>query len=189
MFFPNDKKRERLLLMGDARLLIVAGSDTTATTLVYFFYHAAKDPSIVDKLRAELREHNIKNDDTFEVQPLQYLTYLNALINETLRMHPPVPGGVFRDTPAEGVMMNGIQVPGGVKIIGPTWTIQRCKHDPIVFFIPLTTIQPPEHSLDPMTSSQSAGPLNPSSSSRKKPGFPSQWANSAVLENSSRSMS
>ena len=125
-FFPDDKRRERHLLMGDARLLIVAGSDTTATTLVYCFYHLAKDPSLVDKLRSELEAHSIRNDDSFEVQPLQYLPFLNALINETLRMHPPVPGGVFRDTPAEGVEMNGVRLPGGIKTIGPHYTIQRC---------------------------------------------------------------
>lgn len=126
-FFPNEKKREDLLLMGDARLLIVAGSDTTATTLVYCFYHLAKDRTLVEKLRAELKEHKIANDDSFEVQPLQYLPYLNALINETLRMHPPVPGGIFRDTPKEGIVMNGVHLPGGVKIVGPHYTVQRCK--------------------------------------------------------------
>ena len=125
-FFPNQKKREQLLLMGDSRLLIVAGSDTSATTLVYCFYHIAKDPSLANKLRSEMQQHKVGNGESFQVQPLQYLPYLNALINETLRMHPPVPGGIFRDTPAEGVEMNGVRLPGGVKIIGPHYTIQRC---------------------------------------------------------------
>lgn len=126
-FFKGDKERERLLLMGDSRLLIVAGSDTTATTLVYCFYHFAKNPSLVEKLRTELKENNIVNDDTFSVTGLQYLAYLNALINETLRMHPPVPGGVFRNTPKEGIEIDGKRLPGGVRVIGPHYTVQRCK--------------------------------------------------------------
>jgi len=126
-FFKNDSRMERLLLMGDSRLLIVAGSDTTATTLVYCFYHLAKDPSLAQKLRAELKENHVENNDSFTVPPLQYLSYLNALINETLRLHPPVPGGIFRHTPREGVVIDGRHLPGGVKVIGPHYTIQRCK--------------------------------------------------------------
>ncbi|KIW03129.1 uncharacterized protein PV09_05771 [Verruconis gallopava] len=124
-FFKGDKKMERLLLMGDSRLLIVAGSDTTATTLIYLFYHLAKDPSLVEKLRAELKEKNIENNESLSVSALQYVDYLNALINETLRMHPPVPGGVSRLTPRDGVVINGQHLPGGVQIIGPHYTIQR----------------------------------------------------------------
>lgn len=114
--------------MGDSRLLIVAGSDTTATTLVYTFYHLAKNPAIVDKIRAELKEKNIQNNDELSVSSLQYCDYLSGVINETLRLHPPVPGGVYRDTPKEGVVMiDGKRLPGGIKVIGPHYTIQRCR--------------------------------------------------------------
>jgi cytochrome P450 len=126
-FFKNNKMKERLLLMGDSRLLIVAGSDTTATTLVYCFYHFAKNPALVKKLREELKDKGIENNDSFSVPALQYLSYLNGLINETLRLHPPVPGGIFRNTPREGVVIDGKHLPGGVKTIGPHYTIQRCK--------------------------------------------------------------
>lgn len=132
-FFKKDKERERLLLMGDSRLLIVAGSDTTATTLVYCFYQLAKNPSLAEKLRAELKEKDIRNDGDFSVPALQYLGYLNGLINETLRLHPPVPGGVFRNTPREGILIDGKHLPGGVKVIGPHYTIQRCTSIPAPF--------------------------------------------------------
>jgi tryprostatin B 6-hydroxylase len=140
-FFPKDKLAERLLLMGDSRLLIVAGSDTTATTLVYTFYHLAKNPHIVEKIRAELKEKDIQNNAKLEVPALQYCEYLNGVINETLRLHPPVPGGVYRDTPKEGVVINGKHLPGGVKVIGPHYTIQRCKpplSHPLI--LPLTVL-------------------------------------------------
>jgi cytochrome P450 family 628 len=126
-FFRNEK-RDDLLLIGDARLLIVAGSDTTATTLAYLFYHLAHEPSLVEGVRKELIENNVVNDETFDVQALQHLPYLNAVITETLRLHPPVPGGVYRLTPAEGVTPGGHWVPGGVKIVQPIYTIQRCEY-------------------------------------------------------------
>jgi len=129
--FYQDKTAERLLLMGDSRLLIVAGSDTTATTLIYTFYNIAKNPSLAEKIRAELKEKKIENNADMSVSTLQYCDYLNGVINETLRLHPPVPGGVFRNTPKEGVVIDGKQLPGGVKVIGPHYTIQRC-----MFFFP-----------------------------------------------------
>lgn len=126
--FFEDPKTDDLLLLGDARLLIVAGSDTTATTLIYAFYHFARDPKLVQKLRDELKQHNItKKEDIVDIPALQHLEFLEGIINETLRLHPPVPGGVFRSTPAGGAEIGGHFLPGGVKVIGPHYTIQRCK--------------------------------------------------------------
>lgn len=186
-FFKGDKERERLLLMGDARLLIVAGSDTTATTLVYCFYHFARDPSLVKKLRDELKEHNIVNDDSFSVTALQYLNYLNALINETLRMHPPVPGGVFRNTPRGGVEIDGKRLPGGVRVIGPHYTIQRCKSY-VVKMNARADRNLQHHALSSSQTSSfpNAGQRSQSSSSTRMPSFPFPLASSAASVSSWR---
>jgi tryprostatin B 6-hydroxylase len=84
--FYNDPKKDELLLVGDARLIIIAGSDTSASTLTHAFYNLARDQSIVQKIREELQQHQIRNDNTFSITQLQHLAYLNAFINETLRM-------------------------------------------------------------------------------------------------------
>lgn len=125
--FYEDAKVEGLLLTGDARLLIVAGSDTTATTITYALYHLAKDKSLAKKLRDELEKNNIRNDESCSVLNLAPLEYLNGFINETLRMHPPVPGGVYRKSPKAGLTLNGHFIPGNVTCITPQYCIQRCK--------------------------------------------------------------
>lgn len=125
--FPNDPHAQQLLEEGEVRLLIVAGSDTTSTTLINLLYRLSRDCSLAVKLRKELEENSIRNDETFTVQKLSNLSYLNALINETLRMHPPTPGGVARMTPAGGTTINGKYLPGGVTVLTPMVTIQRCK--------------------------------------------------------------
>ncbi|KAJ1327353.1 cytochrome P450 family 628 [Microdochium nivale] len=135
-FFPS-KKHDDHLLAGDARLLIVAGSDTTASTLVYLFYNLAARPELAGQVRAELEAAGIRADADVSVTALQSMTYMNAVINETLRLHPPVPGGVYRHTPKEGVVIKGSRLPGGVKIIGPHHTIQR---SPRAFVKPLEFI-------------------------------------------------
>ncbi|KAI2642480.1 cytochrome P450 monooxygenase-like protein [Xylaria nigripes] len=123
--FFKDPKADALMLVGDARLIIIAGSDTSASALIHSFYELARDPSVVQKIRNELQQHGIRNDDSFSITQLQYMQYLNAFINETLRMHPTNPGGLFRLTPPEGVSIGGHYLPGGVKVVNPHYTVHR----------------------------------------------------------------
>lgn len=124
-FFPNEEE-ENLLLQTDSRLLVVAGSDTTSAALAFASYNLAKDHTIVDKLRSELHGNQIANDN-LNVELLKDLPYLNGVINETLRLHPPVPSGFFRETPSEGVNMAGHFLPGGVTLMTPPLVIQKCR--------------------------------------------------------------
>ena len=125
-FFDN-KKKEDDLLTGEARLMITAGSDTTAASLTYVFYRLSEDPTRVQKLRTELKENGIHQAAGLAVQDLQHLPYLNTVINETLRLHPPVPDGVFRDTGAQGLQIGEHYIPGNVTILTPIYSIHRCK--------------------------------------------------------------
>lgn len=122
----GNRAKEQTLLESEARLIIVAGSDTTASTLTHIFYHLAQDPALVDSLRLELKSIVDSNGGTgFSVKDLQNANFLNGAINETLRMHPAVPSGVLRTTPAEGISINGTFVPGGVTVVAPSWSIGR----------------------------------------------------------------
>ncbi|MFC9438344.1 cytochrome P450 [Nocardia sp. NPDC057030] len=84
------------------RTLLVAGHETTATTLVWALFHLHREPSTLDRLRAELRAAGP------EVSPVELarLPYLDAVCQETLRLHPAVPIVVRRLTapyPLRGV--------------------------------------------------------------------------------------
>ena len=115
-------------LHGDSRLLIVAGSDTVAIVLTHLFYHLAADSTLVERLREELGPLMMRGDgEGFHVREVQHAKFLNAVINETMRMHPPVPSGVFRTTPKEGIVVDGIVIPGGVNVTVPFYVIGRCK--------------------------------------------------------------
>lgn len=113
-------------LHGDARLIVVAGADTTAVALAHIFYQLAADPNHVERLRAEI-QGIWKEGTEFNVWDFQNAEYLNGVINETLRLHPPVPSGVQRITPPEGVTVDGVFVPGGVNIAVSNWAIGRCQ--------------------------------------------------------------
>jgi cytochrome P450 len=113
-------------LWGDTRLVIVAGSDTTSAALAYIFYHLAKEPEIVSKLRDELRRIYTSGSET-EARDTQDAKYLNGVISEALRLHPPVPSGLLRQTPIEGIMVGDTFIPGDVTVSAPTWSMGRCR--------------------------------------------------------------
>lgn len=123
--FFEDPRAEESLLTADARLLVIAGSDTTASTLTHVLYYIARDPTLATNLRAELAENNLRNDDSLTIISLAHLPFLNAIINEALRLHPPVPGGTYRSSPPSGITVSGHFIPEGCVVLSPQYTIQR----------------------------------------------------------------
>ena len=162
-------------LHGDSRLIIVAGSDTVAIALTHLFYYLAVNPAQVDKLRKEL-EPLMKGDEPFTVRNVQNAKHLNAIIHETLRMHPPVPSGVFRTTPSQGITVDGTFIPGGVNLIVPFYTIGRCEipyillRSTTMLFLVVTVTDSEQRmnaSPSPTNSYPSGGTINPTLLRRK----------------------
>ncbi|MGW4244432.1 cytochrome P450, partial [Nocardia sp. NPDC004722] len=69
------------------RTLLVAGHETTATTLVWALYRLHREPAALDRLLDELASAGSDPDPA----TLMQLPYLDAVCQETLRLHPPVP--------------------------------------------------------------------------------------------------
>ena len=119
----NSLRRDALWLDGDSVALIVAGSDTVASTLVYLFYRLTMYPEHARKIQEEVATLG----DVDDSQGLQELKHLDACINEILRLHPSVPTGGYRETPPEGLDLNGTYIPGNVTIAAPRCIIGRRK--------------------------------------------------------------
>ncbi|KAF2446026.1 L-ornithine-N5-monooxygenase [Karstenula rhodostoma CBS 690.94] len=120
---PMDK--DWRVLRGDAQLIVVADSDTTATTLSAALFELAKNPEYIEKLRTELAPY--MNDPVNDVlnERVADLDHLNAVIHETLRLHPPVPSLQRRKTPSEGIFIDGIFIPGNTVVSCPQYVIGR----------------------------------------------------------------
>ncbi|OQE04404.1 hypothetical protein PENVUL_c033G10168 [Penicillium vulpinum] len=113
-------KQDHLNLNGDAYLIIVAGSDTTAATLTNLFFHLASDRTLYKTLQTELDSlPSLSHDKLVGVK------LLDAVINETLRLHPAVPSGMQRLTPPEGITIGSTYVPGNVMVCTPLHTLFR----------------------------------------------------------------
>jgi cytochrome P450 len=71
---------------------MIAGRDTTAATLTFLFHLLATNPAVQAKLLAEIdAKIPLNGSDKIDFNTLSKLVYLEALIKEVLRLHPPVP--------------------------------------------------------------------------------------------------
>ena len=69
-------------------------------------YQLAKNPEVQEKLRTEIQE--VTNGDLEKnlcYDDLQTMTYLDQVINETLRLHNPVGVGALNRTTTKDYMM------------------------------------------------------------------------------------
>ncbi|GKT90115.1 LOW QUALITY PROTEIN: benzoate 4-monooxygenase cytochrome P450 [Colletotrichum tofieldiae] len=137
-----EAKKERsfqdmLNLYGDCILITVAGSDTVAAVLSCLFMELARHPREYKKLQEEVDEY-FRQHDKPEHAALSKLQYLQACVDESLRLHPPVPSGVQRMTPPEGLQVDDVWLPGDTIVFVPSYTQYRDD------FIPERWIDRPE---------------------------------------------
>ncbi|KAF2713713.1 putative P450 monooxygenase [Pleomassaria siparia CBS 279.74] len=143
-YLKSENKRDALsYLEGDSRLIVVAGSDTTAATLTYLFTHLASRPDAVERLRKDLGPL-MTTDGGINHADIQNLEFLNGCINETLRMDPPVPAGVFRQTPKEGIHIGDKFIAGNTVIQMPGYVMGRDIYPQPHDFIPERWYSRPE---------------------------------------------
>lgn len=90
--------------------------DTTSTTLTYLFWELAKHPEWQERLRQELKSRT--SDEVPKYTTIADLPVLDAIMNESLRLHPAAPASLVRSTPPGGRMLDGHFMPGGVSLHG-----------------------------------------------------------------------
>lgn len=100
-------------------------SETTAATMVNMLYELVKRPEHFDKLRDELKPHVVNGQ--VDTRGIQNLDHLNGVINETLRLHSPVPTAIHRLTPPEGMEIDGRHIPGNMNVWCSQYAIGRSK--------------------------------------------------------------
>jgi cytochrome P450 len=105
-------------------LLIVAGSETSATCLSGAIYYLLKHPIWMTRLQAELR-NAFRDEQEICFQSVSRLKVLHAILQETLRMYPPLPVDVPRITPSEGATVCGTYIPPHTRVGIPMYPAYR----------------------------------------------------------------
>ncbi|KAM0722993.1 hypothetical protein Q7P37_001191 [Cladosporium fusiforme] len=99
----------------NAAVFMVAGTETTATALSGTTYQLLMNPDKLALLAAEIRSAFTSFDD-FSLESLARQKYLMAVLQEGLRMYPPVPIDLPRVVPAGGATVCGEWVPEGTTV-------------------------------------------------------------------------
>lgn len=74
-------------LIDEIKILFVAGYETTANALTFTLYLLAKHPDIQQKVFEEIVQ--IESQTNEVIDQLQKMTYINAVLNESMRLYPP----------------------------------------------------------------------------------------------------
>ncbi|PSR96729.1 cytochrome P450, family 71, subfamily A protein [Actinidia chinensis var. chinensis] len=103
--------------------MFAAGTDTTGSVLEWVMTELLRHPLILKKLQNEVREiagakRTITEDE------LEKMPYLKAVIKETLRLHPPVPLLVPRESMRDTQVM-GYDIAARTQVFTNVWTIGR----------------------------------------------------------------
>ncbi|KAM5536745.1 hypothetical protein V8D89_009584 [Ganoderma adspersum] len=124
-------------LIKDSILAIIAGADTTSTALTSVTYCLLTHPDAYAHLQAEIDRFYPAGEDALSPKHHRDMPYLTAVINETLRVFPPSPGGTQRNVPhdAKPVVIGNIVLPPGTNV----WPHVYSHHLDPRNFAPYTT--------------------------------------------------
>ncbi|KAG9239855.1 cytochrome P450 [Calycina marina] len=117
-------------LWGEANLLIIAGSDTTSTALAAAFFYLVRNLTQLKKLSNEIRATFSDVEEIQQSSTLNGCTYLRAVVDEAMRMSPPVGGILPREVLAGGIDIDGMHMPEGIIVGTPHYAIH---HNPEYF--------------------------------------------------------
>ncbi|KAJ6103326.1 hypothetical protein N7486_005753 [Penicillium sp. IBT 16267x] len=118
-YSDGEKIMSRAEIHSNAFILIIAGSETSATLLSGCIFYLCTHPLVMRQLIAEIRSAFDK-DTEITFRGSASLTYLAAVIEESLRLYPPFVTSLSRTVPAGGSSIDGQYVPEG--------TLVACHH-------------------------------------------------------------
>ncbi|KAI9115429.1 hypothetical protein K1719_013748 [Acacia pycnantha] len=94
--------------------IFVAGTDTSSATLVWAMAELIKNPDSMKKAQEEVRKV-AKGKQMVEEEELGSLRYLKSVVKETLRLHPPAPLLLPRET-REVCKIKGFEIPAKTRV-------------------------------------------------------------------------
>ncbi|KAF9619268.1 hypothetical protein IFM89_006455, partial [Coptis chinensis] len=106
--------------------LFAASTDTTASTVEWAMTELLRSRAVMRNVQAEIDQVVGLNKKVEEVD-IGSLHYLQAVVKETLRLHPPIPLLIPRKAREDTEFM-GYSIPEGTEILVNVWAIGR---DPI----------------------------------------------------------
>ncbi|KAK4341905.1 hypothetical protein RND71_037721 [Anisodus tanguticus] len=103
--------------------IFAGGSDTSATTVEWAMAELLKNPLVMKRAQTEIRvvfqdKGNVEESDLWKIK------YFQSVIKETMRLHPPLPLLLPRES-KEPCEINGYIIPAKTRAIVNAWAIGR----------------------------------------------------------------
>ncbi|KAK9052641.1 hypothetical protein SSX86_029271 [Deinandra increscens subsp. villosa] len=112
--------------------MVVGGTDTTSNSVEFALAEMMNQPDILKKAQYEL-ETVVGKENIVEESHINKLPYLQAIMKETLRLHPTLPL-LVPHCPSESCVIGGYTIPKGARVFVNAWAIHR---DPAIWENPL----------------------------------------------------
>ncbi|QHN79093.1 hypothetical protein S83_067641 [Arachis hypogaea] len=115
--------------------LFIAGSDTSGSTIEWAMAELLHNPETMQKARKELNQVIGTTNNEVKESDIPKLEYIQAIVKETLRLHPPVPL-LLPYVAGNDVEVGGYTIHKGDQVLINAWSIGRDPQfwdDPMVF--------------------------------------------------------
>ncbi|KAK5999319.1 hypothetical protein QM012_005594 [Aureobasidium pullulans] len=106
---------------------VFAGADTTSTAMRAVVVMLLKHERVRNRFLAELRERQVSGSisDPVKMHQTEDWPYFQAILYESLRIHPPAAFNLDRTVPQSGCTIQGRFVPGGTVVGTNAWVLHR----------------------------------------------------------------
>ncbi len=108
-------------MIDEVTTLIVAGHETTANTLNCAWYLLSRHPQVEAKMHAEIDA--MPEEAAPGLARMEELTYTKCIIDETLRLYPPV--WVFSRRAIAADVLSGFELPAGTDLLLSPYHLHR----------------------------------------------------------------
>lgn len=111
-------------IVSNSTVLIVAESETLTTALAGTVHYLLEHPEKLEKLMKEIRDA-FTDEIQISGQSTKQLSYLTAVLQEGMKLCPPIPDNLHREVPAGGAKTCGQWLPAGTTVGVPSYSMFR----------------------------------------------------------------